>query len=66
MKVTITFENDSYEDGFDGQALLLRNGVETVHDLLNFYTEAARIAGFIDVDRVGYSTSKGAQTWSSF
>ena len=66
MKVSITFENDCYEDGFDGQAFLLRNGVENIHDLLNFYTEAARIAGFIDVDRVGYSTSKGAQTWSSF
>lgn len=66
MKVFIAFETDINEDGVDQTVTLERDGVEFVTDLLDFYTDAAKAAGFTYVDRVGYATDKGEQTWGRF
>ena len=66
MKVSILFKSNINEDGYDDEVIYSRDGVETIHDLLDFYATAARAASFSYVDRVGYATEKGAQTWSKF
>jgi len=66
MKVLIHFEADLETDGVEQSVTLERNSVEYVTDLLDFYADAAKAAGFTYVDRVGYATDKGSQTWSKF
>jgi hypothetical protein len=60
------FESNINEDGYDDTVTYSRDGIETIRDLLDFYAVAARAASFSYVDRVGYTTDKGAQTWGNF
>lgn len=66
MKVTIFFETNMNEDGVDQGVMIERDGIELITDLLDLYGDAARAAGFSYVDRMGYSTEKGSETWSKF
>jgi hypothetical protein len=56
------------EDGMTHEQTmeLARSGVEDIHDLLNFLSDAIRASGYTQYDRVGVATNKGAVTWSSF
>jgi len=63
MRVTIMFETDTEEDGYDQTVMLSRDNVNFIQDLLDFYADASRSAGFTYVHRVGYATEKGEQTW---
>lgn len=63
MRVTIMFETDVEEDGLDQTVMLSRDNVEFIQDLLDFYADASRSAGYTYVHRVGYATEKGEQTW---
>jgi len=66
MKVLIHFETDLEADFIEQTITLERNNIELVTELLDFYADAAKAAGFTYVDRVGYATEKGSQTWSKF
>jgi len=66
MRVAISFESNINEDGYDEVVAFSRYGVETIHDLLNLYADAAKAGGFQFVDRVGYATDKGEMVWSEF
>jgi hypothetical protein len=66
-EVVLTYVEDE-EDGMTHcQTMAIgRNGVEDIHDMLNFLSDAIRAAGYTQYDRVGVATNKGAVTWSSF
>jgi len=66
LKVTVTIENDHEDDGFSGSTTVTRNGVETDYDLMYYFGEVARIAGFTYVDRVGWADKRGVTKWSDF
>lgn len=66
MKITILFEHNTEEDGYEEVSSLSRSNVEDVYDLLDFFTTSAKIGGFTYWDRTGFSTDKGEQTWGSF
>jgi hypothetical protein len=66
MKVTIRFEHDINEDGLDQQVTVSRDGIETVEDLLEMYSTAARAGGFSYVEACGaVSTGPDRQEWWS-
>jgi len=66
MKVLIHFETDLETDGVEQSITLERSNIDLVTDLLDFYADAAKAAGFTYVDRMGYATDKGSETWSKF
>lgn len=66
MKVTIIFENDSEEDGFDGRTTVERYGVEDLYTLAHVYAEATRGAGFTYVEAVAFEKDDGKMVFGDF
>lgn len=66
MKVTVIFEQSMEEDGTDTNTIMSNSTIEDMYGLLQLYGDAARAAGFTYVDRVGFCTDKGAETWGEF
>lgn len=66
MKVTIIFESNINEDGYDEVVSITRDGVEETTDLLSLYTAAAKAASFDYWSRTGYATDRGATHWEVF
>lgn len=65
MKITILEESTQEEDGV-AEVIAIQREVGNVHDLLDLFSSAAKAFGYTYVDRIGYATEKGAQTWSKF
>lgn len=64
--VTITFSEEGEGTGFR-EVILTREKEElNIQDMLYFFAEASRAAGYEMVHRVGYSTDKGQTFWSEF
>jgi len=59
MKVTVTFENDSEEDGFDGKTSVERYNVDDLYSLAYVFGEATRSAGFTYVEAVAFEKDDG-------
>ena len=59
MKVTVTFENDSEEDGFDGKTSVERYNVDDLYSLAYVFGEATRSAGFTYVEAVAFEKDYG-------
>lgn len=59
MKVTITFDHDSEEDGFYGSTTLVRQGVDDLYALANTFAEAARAGGYTYVEDVAFERDDG-------
>ena len=64
MKVTIIFETDLEEDGYESVTTYTRKGVETLEDLSWYYSEASRIGGWTYTDSVMIRTDEGKEYWS--
>ena len=66
-KVTITYE-DSEDDNLGTRVVTLSREKDELYaqDMLYFFSEAMRACGYDYVNRVGYCTDKGAETWSQF
>lgn len=64
MKVQITFQSESKEDGFTGKTSIEREDVETLNDLAWLYSEATQAAGFTYVKSVAFEKDDGEMVWS--
>lgn len=62
-KLTLVSVEDENEGGL---TVSLTQEVETMQDLLAFFSEASRAIGFRYVDRMAYSTDRGETVWSKF
>lgn len=63
MRVTITFEHNEEEEGFNGLTTHSRDGVENLYDLANSFLAAAAAAGFTYVEDVGFRKDNGDEMW---
>ena len=59
MKVTITFEHETEEDGFDGSTTLIRYEVDDLYCLAKAFADAARAGGFTYVEDVAFEKDDG-------
>jgi hypothetical protein len=59
MRVSVIFENDSKEDGFNGRVTLERQGIDDLYGLARLYGDATRAAGFTYVADVGFEKDDG-------
>ena len=66
MKVTITFEHDSADDGFEGSTILVRNDVHDLYTLARAYTDATRAGGFTYVEDVAFERDDGQMVFGGF
>lgn len=66
MKITITFENDSEEDGFEGKTSIERYGIDDLYALAHVYAEATRSAGFTYVEAVAFEKDDGKIVFGDF
>ena len=66
MKVTITFDCELENDGYDGYSQASRSGVEDLVTLSQFITDAVKGAGFDYVVDVGFEKSDGNITFGGF
>lgn len=65
MQITIYAASTQEEDGEDAIVTVTKN-VSDVWELLDIFSHASRAIGYTYVDRVGYATELGEQTWSKF
>ena len=66
MKVTITFESDCEDDGFNGTTTIVRGGIDTLYDLGAAYVDATRAGGFNYVENVAFEKDDGQMVFSRF
>tara|TARA_R110000744_G_scaffold166639_1_gene283871 strand:- start:492 stop:692 length:201 start_codon:yes stop_codon:yes gene_type:complete len=66
MKVTITFESDCEEDGFVGSTTVVREGIDSLHDLAEAYCDATVAGGFTYVENVAFEKDDGQMVFSGF
>lgn len=64
MKVTITFESDCEDDGFNGSTTIVRGDIDTLYDLGDAYVDATRAAGFNYVENVAFEKDDGQMVFS--
>ncbi len=63
MKVSIKFECNSYDDGFDGETSASREGVEDLYAMAQFLTDAVKGAGYTYVTDVGFEKDDGSMVF---
>ena len=66
MKLTITFEHDSEDDGFEGSTTLVRYEIEDLYTLGKAYADAARAGGFTYVEDVAFEKDDGQMVFGGF
>ena len=66
MKVEIYFTMDKEEDGIEGTVSLTRENVDSLHDLLYLYQDAAIASGYTYVESIGAHKDSGDAVWSGF
>lgn len=63
MKVTVIFEHNKEEEGFDGVTTYTREDVEDIYGLAATFQGAASAAGYTYVDDAGFLLSDGQELW---
>tara|TARA_R110000868_G_scaffold27592_2_gene104466 strand:+ start:1137 stop:1337 length:201 start_codon:yes stop_codon:yes gene_type:complete len=66
MKVTITFDHETEEDGFDGSTTIIRHEVDDLYALARAFAEAARAGGFTYVEDVAFEKDDGQMLFGGF
>lgn len=66
MKISIVFETNLEEDGYESVTTYTRKGVETLDDLSWYYSEASRIGGWTYTEAVSIHTDEGKTFRSPF
>jgi hypothetical protein len=66
MKVTITFESECEDDGFEGSTTVVRGGIDNLHELGDAYVDATRAGGFNYVENVAFEKDDGQMVFSGF
>tara|TARA_R110002167_G_scaffold193226_1_gene395840 strand:+ start:721 stop:921 length:201 start_codon:yes stop_codon:yes gene_type:complete len=66
MKVTVTFESNHEEDGFDGVTTIMRNEVDDLHALARVFTDSAQAGGFTYVEDVAFERDDGQMVFGGF
>lgn len=59
MRVSIDFQFDKEDDGYDGSSSASRDGVEDLYTMAQFMTDAMKGAGFTYVVDVGFEKDDG-------
>jgi hypothetical protein len=66
MQVEISFTMRKDEDGVSGSVNIERAEVNSLHDLLHLYYDAAVSAGYTYVESIGAHKDDGKMDWSTF
>ena len=64
--VTIIYTEDDDSTGTREMTLTREKEDMTARDMLYFFADTMRAAGYDQVNRVGYATAKGSCVWSEF
>ena len=65
-KVTMTYYEGDVETGEREMTISRSKEDMNLHDLMYFFADAARSAGYTYVEQVGCSKECGEETWSEF
>lgn len=65
-KVTIIFESDNEDDGFEGKTVIERHNIDDLWALSNVYTDATKAAGWCYVTDVAFEKDDGKMVFGSF
>jgi hypothetical protein len=65
-KLTITFESDNEDDGFEGKTIIERHNINDLWALSNAYTDATKAAGWCYVIDVAFEKDDGKMVFGSF
>jgi hypothetical protein len=63
MKVSILFEYDPEEVGYNGSVFLTRECVGDLNGLAQLFADAARASGFTYVEDVAFEKDDGSIVW---
>ena len=66
MRVTITFESECEDDGFEGSTTVVRGGIDNLYELGDAYVDATRAGGFNYVENVAFEKDDGQMVFSGF
>ena len=66
MRVSIDFQYDKEDDGYDGSSSASRDGVEDLYAMAQFFTDAMKGAGFSYVVDVGFEKDDGNIVFGEF
>lgn len=66
MRVSIDFQYDKEDDGYDGSSSASRDGVEDLYTMARFFTDAMKGAGFSYVVDVGFEKDDGNIVFGEF
>ena len=66
MRVSIDFQYDKEDDGYDGSSSASRDGVEDLYAMARFFTDAMKGAGFSYVVDVGFEKDDGSIVFGEF
>lgn len=63
MKVSILFEYEPKEVGYNGSVSFGRDCIDNLNDLAQLFADAARASGFTYVEDVAFETDDGKIVW---
>ena len=63
MKVSLLFDHDPNEVGFNGSVFINREGIYDLNALAQLFADAARAAGFSYVEDVAFEKDDGSIVW---
>jgi hypothetical protein len=66
VRVSIDFQYDKEDDGYDGSSSASRDGVLDLHTMAQFLTDAMKGAGFSYVVDVGFEKDDGSIVFGEF
>jgi hypothetical protein len=66
MRVSIDFQCNKEEDGYDGSSSASRDEVEDLHAMARLFTDAVKGAGFSYVVDVGFEKEDGNIVFGEF
>lgn len=66
MRVSIDFQYNKEDDGYDGSSSASRDGVEDLYTMARFFTDAMKGAGFSYVVDVGFEKDDGNIVFGEF
>ena len=66
MRVSIDFQYNKEDDGYDGSSSASRDEVEDLYTMAQFFTDAMKGAGFSYVVDVGFEKDDGTIVFGEF
>jgi hypothetical protein len=66
MRVSLDFQYDEEDDGYNGSSSSSREGVMDLYTMAQFFTDAMKGAGFSYVVDVGFEKDDGTITFGEF